>query len=49
MFCTSLGAHAINVINFGEKNGTFHKKRAKFASRWNSMLHLWKILLKKNC
>ena len=48
--CTSFRERATNVINFKKKkNANFNKNRAKIASRCDSMLHLWKKILKKVC
>ena len=44
-FCSVPRKYATNVINF-EKNATVNKKGLKTASRFKSMLHYWRKILK---
>ena len=44
-FCSFPRKHATNVINF-EENATVNKKGLKTASRFKSMLHYWRKILK---
>ena len=49
-FCTSFREHATNIINFKKKKMFWlTKKRTKTAPGCDSMLYLWKKILKKVC
>ena len=46
-FGTSLREHAANIINFEKTKYDRQQKRAKITSECDSLLHLWKKILKK--